>query len=431
MLVPAPLLLCYPCSCLLASVAGEPGFTRGHFFFSDRSLRFLTHHTARLSQVGISPAVAQERPPRGKIGRCILGREAQLQCPGVQGDFQLAHRWLYEALGGLSPDVLNATWEPRSTVTGERCRGIGDTLRQQYNHLMRYDEELAVFRMLVRCNAPLVYVRMNDGERDALRGQHNRDARKMDLGASNQKASASQIREDILYTINHTAPNFWIGFPVPRCLEGLTKLSQTGGGSPGWVGNFVKYKRDDGTPVLPPLVRWTYSNFFSHAAGRGIMRTFVERLLLRENTFVITVIPLARKLEAKFKKAPVVANSQMLRVSPRLSMSWTGKTRQTILDQCIDLARPGGRVFLFALGAPANAMASYMFEASPQNTYIDIGSILDLILGISRRGWHHDKCQKLGARCTEARWSHHPNLSAYNGIANHVFGRRIYKHRHC
>lgn len=116
----------------------------------------------------------------------------------------------------------------------------------------------------------------------------------MDSDASNKMASASQIREDVIYTINHTAPNFWIGFPVPRCQEGRTKLSQTGGGSPGWVGNFVSYKRDDGTPVLPPLVRWTYSNFFSHAAGRGIMRSFVEKLLLRENTFVITVTPLVR-----------------------------------------------------------------------------------------------------------------------------------------
>lgn len=139
----------------------------------------------------------------------------------------------------------------------------------------------------------------------------------------------------------------------------------------------------------------------------------------------------AKKLKIKFKNAPVVANTQMLEVSPRLSMSWVGQKRQAILDQCIALARPRGRVFLFALGAPANAMASYMFEASPENTYIDIGSILDLILGISRRGWHHNRCQKLGAKCTETRWSYHPHLRAYNGITNHLAGRRMYKYHGC
>lgn len=118
--------------------------------------------------------VQQAGPPRGSIGRCNLGRQAQLHCPGVQGDSHLAHRWLYEELGGLPSEALNATWEPRSTVTGERCPGIGDSMHQQYNQVMRYHEELAMFQALVNCNAPLVYVRMNDGERDALRRQHNR-----------------------------------------------------------------------------------------------------------------------------------------------------------------------------------------------------------------------------------------------------------------
>ena len=113
-------------------------------------------------------------PPRGQIGQCNLGREAQLNCPGVKDDAELTHRLLYEGLGGLPPDKLNATWEPRSTVTGERCPGIGDSMHQQYNLLMRYHEDLMKFRSLVLCNAPLVYLRMNDGERDALRRQHNR-----------------------------------------------------------------------------------------------------------------------------------------------------------------------------------------------------------------------------------------------------------------
>ena len=136
-------------------------------------------------------------------------------------------------------------------------------------------------------------------------------------------------------------------------------------------------------------------------------------------------------MKKKYKKAHVVTQKQIMEVSPRLSMSWVGKTRQDILENCIDLARPGGRVFLFALGAPANAMASYMFEAAPQNTYIDIGSVLDLILGFSRRGWHNDKCQKLGAKCTEARWSYHPKLAAYNGIASHLTGSSRFIHRGC
>eukprot|EP00854_Cymbomonas_tetramitiformis_P008634 gene8634-10246_t len=300
----------------------------------------------------------------------------------------------------LEPDSAHE-WA-RNSITGELCKP--KVPLHPFNYVESYSAEVKRVQALLKCSASFAFLRENDGERDAILGDMNVKKTFKDRGKAGEKWQASagapqQLSKDVTATMQVVDRRYLLGLAVPTCVEGLRNEFRSGGGNVR-VLMFFSRKHDNGTlQYKPPFHSWSYSNLFTH---RGGMRSisFMTRIINKPDTYVVTnenVKQLA--LDKGFSWARRIITFPM-----KLPQMWEGKVRLDALKKARMLAgSKKGSTFVFALGTIAKIFIHNMWLENSNNSYVDIGSLLEGVLGnMKARAWLAHKCHRIGSSCTEA-----------------------------
>jgi len=331
---------------------------------------------------------------------------------------------------------------PRSSLTGEVCDMRGSSFLPHfapYNLVGTYQEELHKLKSLLMCTAAFAFVRYNDGERDAIRGTMpwKRIYKGLDAAKAKQFQTTNdaikQLSDDLLHVLQFQDSRFIIALPIPSCAEGLVDEYKSGGGNRRFL-SYFSFKQDGVNVTRQGAFHpWSYSTLFSHRGGRALI-SFMQRIFARNNTVVVANQNV--RTQAQRKKLSWAARVETF--PSNLPQVWTGDTRQMWLNKAKDLAAPGGRVIVVALGTVSKVIIHEMFQHNPQNSYIDIGSLIDGLIGVQSRAWLSTQCQKLGRYCTETRWTikHDMGPCPERGECTlpavpHFLGRKNYQFKTC
>lgn len=266
-----------------------------------------------------------------------------------------------------------------------------------------YAEESANFMCNIKCNISFAYTRWNDGELDTLTGEKTKTRVRMtqvEGWTTGQNASNSaMLKADLLKSLLVRDRNFLYGFNYPSCGEGLVIQQLSGGGSWKWVSRFSRL------PEFPPVNQLTYADLLS---GRNYHYFGMKELLFQT---------------AKKKNCAVLANKRAKRSTnipwfdristfdSDLTGSWLEQRDHVVRDMIAMAKSKSSHTFLFALGPISNILIAHMWEANPNNTYVDVGSALNEFHGFGMRDrayMRNPTCQALGPTCTPMRYK--PNL---------------------
>lgn len=284
----------------------------------------------------------------------------------------------------------------------ERCLG-GSEHKTEKNIIGTYAEETLSFVCNIRCGIPFAYTRWNDGELDTLTGWKSKTRVRMTQlegwTTDNNTVNSESLNFDLRESLKVRDPNFLYGFNYPSCGEGLVIQQLSGGGSWKWVSQFSRLK------IYPPVNQLTYADLLS---GRNYHYFGLKELLLRiANEKNCTVF--ANKQAKRNKKAPWF--DRIYPFDADLTGSWLKKRKKCIRDATTIAKSKSSHIFLIALGPISNILIARMWEANPQNTYVDVGSALNEFHGFgtqARAYMRNPTCQAMGPTCTPMRYK--PNL---------------------
>lgn len=358
------------------------------------------------------------------------------------------HETFYKAKGcfGTCAQRGVAADAPAENLEGVKCKDLPTLV--PYNMLPTAKEDLKVMKKMLACGIPFAYVRWTDGAghvlrgsvrmATALRGRMNAEMRakvaRVAPGGWLRGKPLENLVRDTWLSLNVSHPRYFLGMPIPACLEGLHNERLTGGTAAlRWVDFYItgnektqsKGKLMKSTPneyfegkFMPSLARWSYSSLFTHQNGDEAL-AMLKALAKRKGTVVIASHGLKATAEKKKLGWDVYG------MPSELYLEWEGETRENHIAAMVKMAKESkGRVFLCSFSAVCAIFFHRMWEVSQDNWYIVTGTALDAIAGDDTRSWIHNKCTKLGKECTFYRSTYHwGTFNGFNGgIIPHATG---------
>ena len=213
---------------------------------------------------------------------------------------------------------------------------------------------------------PFCYVRFNDGEMMGV-------DRVGSVVARGDQLVNSDLSIALTEALKHRQKNYFIGIPCSLCYPRYNALAKK------IVGDYEKTT----TAVILTNKNWKYfyDNFPLSAGGRNI----------------VWVSWREQNLDNLKKYGLNVKN--MLRVESK--NSW--RYYNSLLEKIPEFIEPGDIVCV-SLGPTARILCRTLFEKYPQNTFIDMGSLLDPVTKdvwfAAHKGWQETGFN-LGRRCKE------------------------------
>jgi hypothetical protein len=196
--------------------------------------------------------------------------------------------------------------------------------------------------------------RFGDGERDIMNNKHlflSRSKKEFDFYGE------EHLRKDLVASFTLIKKNYFIGIPCPCC-------------QPQDVCN--KMKKDSGQPKE----NLTWANIFVN----GNYSYFISKIVPLFNLYKVTIIAPGDFKKLKFKchqNHTIGANAWVNNAD-----IYTKIRSQIIENNCLN------ELFLFCAGPFSNILCSKLFNEFPNNTFIDIGSVFNVELGIgANRGY--------------------------------------------
>jgi|TARA_R110002153_G_scaffold5754_2_gene26577 hypothetical protein len=214
--------------------------------------------------------------------------------------------------------------------------------------------DLKFFEKKLKRKEPFSLTRFGDGERDVMDGKH------LFLSQSKQEFDFSgeeHLRKDLIESFKLIKKNYFIGIPCPCC-------------QPQAVCN--KMKEASGQPNE----NLTWANIFVN----GNYSYFISNTVPLFNLYKTTIICSGNteKLKFNFYKHHKIGINAWVQNSDL----YENIRNQIINNDC------NNELFLFCAGPFANILCSKLYQEFPSNTFLDIGSVFNLDLGIgANRGY--------------------------------------------
>lgn len=214
-------------------------------------------------------------------------------------------------------------------------------------------DELIYFHDLLKNRTPFAITRFGDGERMIMEGV------KLNLlhkGEFNYQGE-SNLKYDLTYSFQLDKQHYYVGVPCP-CCQPIDK---------------VQWMKDS---TYLPENKLTWANIFVNGNYSYFMNTFIKDFSLYKITFIgpgnISKLPFNVDVTYTIGPNAWVNNTDVYE-----------KLRKQIINNDTK-----NELFLFCAGPYANILVSKLYEEFPNNTYLDLGSVFNIELGIgANRGY--------------------------------------------
>lgn len=165
-----------------------------------------------------------------------------------------------------------------------------------------------------------------------------------------------KLREELLTTFKHQQPNYWKGICCKCCV-----------GEENFNWQFQHISKDE--------EYLTWANLFLN----GNYRTYVEQVVPLMKTYPVVMVcnGLAKLESLPFK--PV----KDFRVGKNCHVNDRGLVEE--LHNFVEHNHREGHLYLFSAASLSNLLIHDLFKSFPNNTYLDIGSTLNPMMGLE--GW--------------------------------------------
>lgn len=217
-----------------------------------------------------------------------------------------------------------------------------------------FRNDLIYFEDKLKNRESFSITRFGDGERDIMNGKH------LFLSRSKQEFDFSgeeHLRQDLIKSFTLIKKNYFIGIPCPCCqTKDVCDNMKNASGQ--------------------PKQNLTWANIFVN----GNYSYFISSIVPLFNLYKTTIICPGNTGKLKFnfyKHYQIGANAWVNNVS-----IYEDIRQQIIQNKCKN------ELFLFCAGPFANILCSKLFNEFPNNTFLDIGSVFNIELGIgANRGY--------------------------------------------
>ena len=216
-----------------------------------------------------------------------------------------------------------------------------------------FTEEILFFRTMLENKTPFAISRFGDGERIIMEGTPLNLLHKGEFNYQGQ----DDLREDLTRAFQYDNKNYFIGISCP-CCQPLDKVT--------WMKE---------STYLPDS-RLTWANIFVN----GNFRYFREYFIKEFTNYTVTFI------------GPGNINNLPFDIKYKYSVgpdAWIHNTSvySSLKKQIID-NKSKNELFLFCAGPYANILIYKLYKEFPENTYLDLGSVFNIELGIgANRGY--------------------------------------------
>lgn len=216
-----------------------------------------------------------------------------------------------------------------------------------------FTEDLRYFHNLLKNKIPFAVTRFGDGERMIMEDVNLNLLHKGEFNYTGQ----ADLRYDLTYSFQLDKENYFVGIPCP-CCQPIDK---------------VKWMKDS---TYLPETKLTWANIFVNGNYPYFMNSFIKDFNLYKITFIGpgNVDNLPFDVSTKYKIGPD---------------AWIhNKNIYEELRSQIITTNSVNELFLFCAGPYANILVSKLYEEFPDNTYLDLGSVFNIELGIgANRGY--------------------------------------------
>ena len=261
-----------------------------------------------------------------------------------------------------------------------------------------WNETLAYFRYLWRCNIRFAVVRYGDGELAVMNGRDY--SSETDLGNWSFKPHGAEsgylelvdlMMDGFKLAAEHSHGRqahggIFLGLPFPFCAEGFRDMQMGGGGHYDWLMEFLaRFARILHSVDSHRLVyswQWGHFNYPSAMEFVNEMGASSGGIILICNEEVLRN---RRNLPQWVKLVLMVPGDGVRWIS-------SDKNIKLIKKQAVRVARTAqNQVFIFSAGPISNALIPLMFRINSNNTYLDFGGALDhSVYGVKTRPFHPD-----------------------------------------
>lgn len=223
-------------------------------------------------------------------------------------------------------------------------------------NLKFFKGDIVYFNFLIKNNIPFSLIRFGDGKYNILMDilmDTNQDGVKIDNIIMNKKLY-KKFKQ--LFTNMRDNLNFYIGIPCSCCMKDK---------------KIIKLKKNIGINFN----NYTWGNIFVNNNYNYFINDIYNNTLKKKEIILIC------------NKKSIVKNLD-LNVIKVFKLNYMWYDCDYLINELIDYAMTiKNKVFLFAAGPLSNIAIYELYHKNPDNFYIDIGSVFNVILNLDNRGY--------------------------------------------
>jgi hypothetical protein len=210
-----------------------------------------------------------------------------------------------------------------------------------------FRSDLIFFQEKIKNDEPFALTRFGDGEYKIIKDQPIDLIAKKEFKFDGEK----ELRQELIDSFTYNAPGYYVGIACACCAgnELFNAMKQ-----------YVKV----------PNLQLTWANIFVNGNYNYFKNNFVETLKTKK----VNLIAPGNHSNLSF------ATGHNFNVGPN---AWVEQADlRNILATLIKEKKITNQIFIFCAGPFANILCQQLFSLYPQNTYIDVGSVFNIELGI-------------------------------------------------
>lgn len=228
-----------------------------------------------------------------------------------------------------------------------------------------FKEDLYKFENLLRTKTPFSITRFGDGEMKILEGKYINVMNKNEFLYD----GCPDIRRDLINSFTYNAQNYYVGIAC-RCCVGDH--------------NFKRMKVSTGLPDS----KLTWANIFVNSNFKY---------------FKSNIVPIFNEYEHITMVSPHTVDNLPFKVNKHYPIgpnAWTNNT--DVLEKIktlIQTKQLKNQLFLFCAGPYANILCHKLYKQFPENTFIDLGSVFNVEIGIGANRGYLNGANTLNKTC--------------------------------
>lgn len=239
-----------------------------------------------------------------------------------------------------------------------------------------FTAELEKFAQLIDCNKPFAFARFNDGEMKIIFGDIF-DLAKNRIGNTYvpNDATAEKQRTLLRAALQYKADGYFVGIVCPCCEreEDFFRMKE------------LSSQTEDNL---------TWANVFVNSNFPAFQTRITPLLMSRKIVFVGNATANHEGLPFPVGKKFLVGDNAWVNDYERLLQE---------MNTYIETEAINNTIFIFCAGVLSNLLIYKLYDRFPQNTYLDLGSVYDVELGLGKSRRYLRKGKTLYKTCIWAK----------------------------